>query len=95
MPITPDFTFPFEQQQKASLHNPTVVSQGLAKREFFVALTLQAILSNPQVSPAQFADPEQRQILISTAILLADETLQAMQGLVAVAEETDAAYAAN
>jgi hypothetical protein len=78
MPIVPDFAFPFEHQQKVAITNPTVSCLGLTKREYFAAMALQGVLSNPQTDLRQFSDGQQRQILLQTVALIADDMMQAL-----------------
>ncbi len=78
MPIASEFVFPFEHQQKVSLHHPTIASQGLSKREYFAVVCLQGILSNPQTDLSQLVTPDQREALIQTCQVLADELILSM-----------------
>ncbi len=77
MPVAPEYAFPFEHHQKFSLDNPTISSPGVSKREYIASKVLQGILSNPQ-TPVGSLSPEQRQALVYTAVLLADDLLAAL-----------------
>ena len=77
MPVAPEYAFPFEHHQKFSLDNPTISSPGVSKREYIASRVLQGIESNPQ-TPVGDLSPEQRQALVYTAVLLADDLLAAL-----------------
>ncbi|MFS8796195.1 hypothetical protein NW807_03135 [Synechococcus sp. R70.1] len=77
MPIASEYAFPFEHHQKFSLDNPTISSPGVSKREYVASRLLQGILSNSQ-TPVGNLSPEQRQALVYTAVMLADELLAAL-----------------
>ncbi|MGY2800879.1 hypothetical protein [Thermostichus sp. MS-CIW-25] len=77
MPVAPEYAFPFEHHQKFSLDNPTISSPGVSKREYIASKVLQGIVSNPQ-TPVGDLSPEQRQALVYTAVLLADDLLAAL-----------------
>ncbi|MFS8821131.1 hypothetical protein [Synechococcus sp. W60.2] len=77
MPVVSEYAFPFEHHQKFSLDNPTISSPGVSKREYVASRVLQGMLSNPQTAIGNLS-PEQRQALVYTAVLLADELLAAL-----------------
>ncbi|MEN9202048.1 MAG: hypothetical protein Q6K80_12285 [Thermostichus sp. DG_1_6_bins_120] len=77
MPLAPEYAYPFEHHQKFSLDNPTISSPGLSKREYVASLVLQGIVSNPQTNLGDL-QPEQRQAMVYTAVLLADDLLAAL-----------------
>ena len=77
MPVAPEYAFPFEHHQKFSLDNPTISSPGVSKREYIASRVLQGIVSNPQ-TPVGDLSLEQRQALVYTAVLLADDLLAAL-----------------
>ncbi|MFQ3583396.1 MAG: hypothetical protein SNJ85_00475 [Cyanobacteriota bacterium] len=77
MPLAPEYAYPFEHHQKFSLDNPTISSPGLSKREYVASLVLQGLVSNPQTNIGDLL-PEQRQALVYTAVVLADDLLAAL-----------------
>ncbi len=77
MPVSPAFAFPFQHHQKFSLHDPLISSMGLTKLEYFSIVTLQGLLSNPQLDLSQLTE-EQRLNVVNTSVVMADELIRTL-----------------